>query len=98
MELGQIKPTPQLLGLSKAEAEIIQLESSFNNKAKNKNSTAYGLWQGLESTRHKYGKLVGVEPNTDNPYKQIKMFRKYIADRYGTAEKALEFHHIAGFY
>lgn len=86
------------MGLSAAEAAIIQKESSFKPTAKNKHSTAFGLWQGLESTRQKYGRKVGVDPNTTNPYEQILMFRQYVKDRYGTPEKALSFHVANGYY
>lgn len=84
--------------LTSAEKQIIQKESSFRVSAKNPKSTAFGLWQGLESTRIKYGAKVGVHPNTVRPSEQIKMFRAYVADRYGNAETALEFHKLNGYY
>jgi hypothetical protein len=84
--------------LTPAERTLIFKESSFNPKAKNPKSTAFGLWQGLESTRIKYGAKVGVHPNTVRPSEQIKMFRAYVTDRYGTAEEALKFHQANNYY
>lgn len=77
--------------LSPAEAWIIQRESSFNPLAKNPTSSAFGIWQGLDSTRRAYAAKVGVDPNTTDPGQQLLMFRRYIADRYGTAENAQAF-------
>jgi len=95
---GTVAEKIAILGLSDDEAELIRRESSFNHLAKSSKSTAFGLWQGLSSTRNKYGKLVGVNPNTDNPMEQIKMFRKYVSDRYGNIENALIHHDQKGFY
>jgi len=48
--------------------------------------------------RDKYSAICGVGPNTTNPFEQLCMFRKYVVNRYGTAEKALEFRKIEGWY
>lgn len=77
--------------LSPAEAWIIQRESGFNPTAKNPKSTAFGIWQGLASTRRAYASRYGFDPDTTNPYEQLQMFRAYIKDRYGTAENAKAF-------
>lgn len=77
--------------LSPAESWIIQRESSFNPLAKNPTSSAFGIWQGLDSTRRAYGAKVGVNPNTTDPAEQLLMFRRYIADRYGSADAAQRF-------
>ena len=66
--------------------------------AKNPNSTAFGVWQGLYATRVKYGAKVGVDPNTTDINEQIGMFRVYVEERYGTAERALAFHKSNGYY
>ncbi len=84
--------------LSPAESWIIQRESSFNPRADNPTSTAFGIWQGLDSTRKAYGRKVGVDPNTVNPWQQLAMFRSYVKDRYGTAEGAQRFWQAKGWY
>lgn len=81
--------------LSPAEAWIIQKESSFRPDAKNPTSTAFGLWQGLAATRKRY---LGNDWQTTDPVKQIDAFRRYVKDRYGTAEKAQQFHQRNNWY
>jgi SLT domain-containing protein len=68
--------------------ELVARESSFNSNAKNPKSSAYGLFQFLDSTRKNYG---GNKVNWSDPYQQAVAGLKYIKDRYGTPEKALEF-------
>lgn len=75
-------------GLSPAEQYILQHESGFNPAAKNPTSTAFGIWQGLESTRKAY---LGNDYQTTDPYKQLNAFRSYVKNRYGTAENAQAF-------
>lgn len=77
--------------LSPAELELFKRESSLNPLADNPTSTAFGIWQGLQSTRDAYGRKVGVNPNTTNPWEQLLMARAYIKDRYGSAENAWRF-------
>ena len=77
--------------LSPAERDLWMRESSLNPLADNPTSTAFGIWQGLQSTRNAYGRKVGVDPNTTDPLQQLLMGRAYIRDRYGTAENALRF-------
>ncbi|MBA9088824.1 SLT domain-containing protein [Fontibacillus solani] len=68
--------------------ELVARESSFNPNAKNPKSTAAGLFQFLDATRKNYG---GDKVNWNDPYQQSLAGLKYIKDRYGTPEKALEF-------
>jgi Transglycosylase SLT domain len=70
-----------------ALTELIRRESSFNPRAKNPKSTAYGYGQFLKSTRAAYEKKTGLD--YDNPVHQIVMMAQYVKDRYGTPEKAL---------
>lgn len=67
--------------------ELVMRESSWNPKADNPTSTAYGLFQFLDSTRENYG--LGLDANAR---KQIIAGLQYIADRYGSPKKALRFH------
>lgn len=81
--------------LSPAERWVIMRESGGKPDAQNPTSTAFGIWQGLASTRKAY---LGADWQTTNPLKQLDAMRRYIGDRYGTAEKAVEFHKRKGFY
>lgn len=72
--------------------ELVQRESSWNPQADNPNSSAFGLFQFLDSTWDNYG---GV---TNNPYKQIRKGLRYIRDRYDNPTEALEWHDDHGWY
>ena len=61
------------------------LESKWNYRADNKQSSAYGIPQLLKL-------------KTNDPYKQIDLGLIYIAKRYGTPCKALAFHLKTGHY
>ena len=66
--------------------EIIYKESRWNYKAKNKKSSAYGLFQILKSTEK-------------DPIKQIDLGLKYLDKRYnGCACTALAHHKLKGWY
>lgn len=81
--------------LSPAERWILTRESGLNPAAKNPTSTAFGIWQGLDYTRKKY---LGANWQTTDPWLQLDAFRRYVADRYGNAEKAMQFHQQKGWY
>ena len=68
-------------------------ESGFNNKAQNKRSTAYGMFQFLDST----WKGTGISKTSD-PIQQTEAGCIYIKNRYGTPQKALDFHLRSGWY
>lgn len=72
---------------------IIMKESGFNPTAQNPHSTAYGLFQFLDSTRKNYG--ISRDASLQD---QISAGLKYIADRYGSPEQALAFHNENGWY
>ena len=65
---------------------LVSKESSWNPSAKNPTSTAYGLFQFLDST---WGS-VGARKTSD-PRAQIEAGLKYIAQRYGTPTGAQAF-------
>lgn len=67
-------------------AEILSHESSFSSTAQNPTSTAYGLFQFLDST----WATVGAKKTSD-PYLQCVAGLKYIHDRYGNPDKAWAF-------
>jgi hypothetical protein len=70
-----------------ALARLIQKESSFKPTAQNPTSTAYGLFQFLNST---WAGVGGYK--TDNPGLQTEFGLRYIKSRYGTPSQALAFH------
>lgn len=72
--------------------DLVQRESSWNPQADNPESSAYGLFQFLDSTWDDYGGL------TKNPYKQIRKGLRYIKDRYGDPTDAIEWHDDHGWY
>ena len=77
----------------KALHELIMLESSWNPDARNRKSTAYGLGQLLDQTWD----LVGIEKSDDFRI-QLIATHKYVMQRYGSWQKALEFHKRNGYY
>lgn len=64
--------------------ELIRLESGWNPQAKNPKSTAFGLFQFLDST----WKNTGVTKSTD-PALQAQAGLRYIKNRYGSPSAAL---------
>lgn len=66
---------------------LISKESSWDNEAQNKESTAFGYGQFLDST----WELVGCTKTT-NPNTQIDCTIKYLKVVYGSPQKALKFH------
>ncbi len=70
-----------------ALSRLIQKESNWNPKAQNPTSTAYGLFQFLNST----WAGTGVSKTAD-PAGQAQAGLNYISSRYGTPSKALAFH------
>lgn len=72
--------------------ELVMDESSWNPEADNKKSSAYGLFQFLDSTWDNYG------GKTHDPYRQINKGLRYISDRYGNPTKADRFHDEHGWY
>jgi murein DD-endopeptidase MepM/ murein hydrolase activator NlpD len=69
---------------------LVKKESSFNYKAQNPNSSAYGYGQFINSTRQAYEKKTGL--NYNDPVNQLIIMAKYVKDRYGTPAAALAFH------
>lgn len=67
-------------------SQLISKESSWNPNAQNPSSTAYGLFQFLNST------WSGLGSKTSDPTGQAQAGMKYIQQRYGDPEKALAFH------
>lgn len=74
---------------------LIQKESGGRTNADNPKSTAFGVGQLLLANRQKY---LGADYNTTDYAKQLDAMRRYIGDRYGTAEKAQAFHQQHGWY
>lgn len=73
--------------------ELIMLESNWKSDAQNPKSSAYGLGQLLDQTWD----LVGIE-KSDNFKIQLIATHKYVMDRYGSWQKALEFRKRNGYY
>jgi hypothetical protein len=84
-------------GWTGAEAEalhrLIMKESGYNNTAQNPRSTAYGIFQFLDRTWGGYG-----VPKTSDPRAQTEAGLRYIAARYGSPSRALQFHQSRGWY
>lgn len=77
----------------KALHELVSRESSWNPNADNPTSSAYGLFQFLDSTRANYG--IGLNAG---PKKQTRAGLKYILDRYGSPTKAIAHHDRMNWY
>jgi len=72
--------------------ELVQRESSWSPTAQNPTSTAYGLFQFLDSTWANYGQ------KTSDPAAQAQAGLSYIRDRYGSPSAALSFHDRKNYY
>lgn len=72
---------------------LIDKESGGNPNARNPSSTAYGLFQFLDST---WGTVNAVR--TSDPRGQAVAGLRYVAQRYGTPSAAAEFHRRMGWY
>lgn len=73
--------------------ELIMLESNWRPDAKNPKSSAYGLGQLLDQTWD----LVGIEKSSNFKI-QLIATHKYVMERYGSWQKALEFRKANGYY
>src|SRR5690606_28734878 len=70
-----------------ATYRLLMKESGFNNTAQNPTSTAYGMFQFLDSTWGGYGIR-----KTSDPRLQAIAGGRYIRARYGNPSRALAFH------
>lgn len=75
--------SPELLN---ALDRLVMKESGYRNDAQNPTSSAYGMFQFLNSTWGPYG------AKTSDPRLQALYGLQYIANRYGDPLKALNFH------
>jgi len=73
--------------------DLIQRESSWDNKAQNPISSAYGLGQFLDAT----WATVGCK-KTDNAKTQLDCMITYIEKTYKTPKHAIRFHDMYNFY
>lgn len=78
----------------KAIVTIVWKESSNRPWARNRNSTAYGLFGGLKGTYKNYG----FEWGDPCAICQTRFGLTYIKKRYGSPVNALEFHNRKGWY
>jgi LAS superfamily LD-carboxypeptidase LdcB len=81
-----------------AKEWLIDKESDGRVTADNPNSTAFGIGQLTIANRKKYGKQLGVDPNTTDKSAQLEMMDKYVEDRYGSYQKAKQFWEKKGWY
>lgn len=77
----------------KAMVTICWKESRYNSTAQNPTSTAFGLYQFLDSTWGNYGFTKTKDPRT-----QTRAAYTYITRRYGNPVNALRFHKRNGYY
>lgn len=73
--------------------QLVMSESGFNNVAQNPTSTAYGMFQFLDSTWAGYGGHKTSDPNV-----QAALGMKYIKARYGDPVHAWNFHRAHNWY
>ena len=76
-----------------ALVDLVQRESSWNPQADNPTSTAYGLFQFLDSTWAGTG--IG---RTSDPVQQAIAGLRYIQSRYGSPSAAIAFHNSHNWY
>jgi len=71
---------------------LVNSESGFNNVAQNPTSSAYGMFQFLNSTWAPYGS------KTSDPVKQAEYGLQYVKSRYGDPSSAWRFHRAHNWY
>jgi Transglycosylase SLT domain len=76
-----------------ALVQVLTRESGFQNNAQNPTSTAYGLFQFLDTTWAGF-----PYPKTSNPVDQTIDGLDYIAERYGNPSNALAHENAYGWY
>lgn len=76
----------------RALKELVSRESGWSPTADNPTSSAYGLFQFLDSTFQNYGGF------TKDPRQQALMGLRYISDRYSDPLSALRFHTSNNYY
>jgi len=86
------------LGLTESDLELLRSESGLRTDAKNPESTAFGIWQGLENTRRVYARKRQINPGTLSDREQVIMYLDYVRERYGTSQNALRFKKANGWY
>lgn len=99
-QLGGMKDTPgPCIDLAVgAERRIIWVESRGWPTADNPRSTAFGCGQLLVRQRKAYAPLCDTHHETLDPEEQMCMFRRYVAERYDTPERAWSFWKRKGWY
>lgn len=83
---------------SDAQRRLVQRESGGNPHADNPKSSAFGCLQLIRAQRAKYGRRIGVHPDTTDAAAQMRMGSLYIDHRYGSDAAALAFHDRRGWY
>lgn len=83
---------------STAQAKIVYKESRGDPTAKNPKSSAFGCGQLLISTRRVYSKFCNGDPHTLDTEEQMCMMSAYIDDRYGSDDRALNWHRRYNWY
>lgn len=73
--------------------QLMMKESGYNHLAQNPRSSAFGMFQFLNSTWSSYGCS-----KTSDPVGQIQCGIRYIEGRYGSPSKALAFHKSHNWY
>ena len=75
------------------EESCTKKRGCFDNLSQNPTSTAYGMFQFLDSTWARYGAA-----KTSDPIQQTEAGIRYIKARYGTPTEALRFHKANNWY
>ncbi|NVB83035.1 MAG: hypothetical protein HOV81_31950 [Kofleriaceae bacterium] len=89
------RATCDLSGLPSSAQQIIARESGGDPTAKNPTSTAFGVGQLTIANRRA---LMGGNANSTDCGAQIQAFQKYTLGRYGSFDRALQFHKRNGWY
>ena len=81
-----------------AERALMKNESRGWPSADNPNSSAFGCGQLLSGNRRLYAEQCNTSPVTLDANDSMCLMRAYIADRYGSAGRALSFRQRNGWY
>lgn len=101
-EVSRSEQRPPLCAATTDERWIIRRESGGDTHAYNPVLTptghAFGVGQLTDYQRYRFGRRLGIRPDSTRFCDQLRLMRAYIRERYGDAESAVAHWRLVGSY